>query len=99
MGIPGSTAAGEAGRLSDADEQALIEALAHSAVEDVAPEDETAEAAGQAPAMATATQATPFTREQLQELHKVALKTAERMGMQRDKASVVADAIVGAIVR
>jgi hypothetical protein len=191
MGIPGSTAAGEAGRLSGADEQALIEALAHSAVEDVAPEelplfgptseayfdpargtpagaksdemlgfgvdaaaammfvtpvaleaaksvvgylvrelqtalkdqakpmiqglvkrllhggakpvgapeDETAEAAGQAPAMATATQATPFTREQLQELHKVALKTAERMGMQRDKASVVADAIVGAIVR
>ncbi len=192
MGIRGiSTAAGEAGGLSDADEQAIIAALAHSAVEDVAPEelplfgptseayfdpargtpagaksdemlgfgvdaaaamvfitpvaleaaksvvgyvvgelqtalkdqarpiiqalvkrllqggtkpggardDKTAEAAGQAPAKAVADEAPPFTREQLDELHKVAFKTAERMGMQRDKASVVADAIVGAIAR
>ena len=40
----------------------------------------------------------PFTEEQLAEVRKVALKTAERMGMERDKANVVADAIVGAIV-
>jgi hypothetical protein len=40
----------------------------------------------------------PFTDDQLAEVRKVALKTAERMGMERDKASVVADAIVGAIV-
>jgi hypothetical protein len=185
------TAAGEAGGLSAADEQAIIEALAHSAVEDVAPEelplfgptseayfdpargtpagaksdemlgfgvdaaaamvfvtpvalevaksvvgyvvgelqtalkdqakpmiqglvkrllhgsakpgealeDKTAEAAGQAPTKAAAEEARPFTLEQLDELHKVALKTAERMGMQREKASVIADAIVGAIVR
>jgi hypothetical protein len=192
MGIRGiPTAAGEAGGLSDADEQAIIEALAHSAVKDVAPEelplfgptseayfdpargtpagaksdemlgfgvdaaaamvfvtpvaleaaksvvgyvigelqtalkdqakpmiqglvkrllhggakpvgaheDKTAEAGGHAPAKAAADEAPPFTREQLDELHKVALKTAERMGMQREKASVVADAIVGAIVR
>lgn len=192
MGIRGiPTAADEAGGLSDADEQAIIAALAHSAVEDVAPEelplfgptseayfdpargtpagaksdemlgfgvdaaaamvfvtpvaleaaksvvgyvvgelqtalkdqakpmiqalvkrllrggtkpggardDKTAEDAGQAPAKAAASEATPFTPEQLDELHKVALKTAERMGMQREKASVVADAIVGAIVR
>ncbi len=192
MGIQGNPpTAGEAGGLSDADEQALIEALAHSAVEDVAPEelplfgptseayfdpargtpagaksdemlgfgvdaaaamvlvtpvaleaaksvvgyvvgelqtalkdqakpmiqalvkrllqrgakpvgapeDKTADAAGQPPAKSAADEAPPFTREQLDELHKVALKTAERMGMQRDKASVVADAIVGAIAR
>ena len=42
---------------------------------------------------------TPLTPAQLDELHKVALKTAERMGMEKAKASVVADAIVGAIVR
>jgi hypothetical protein len=42
---------------------------------------------------------TPLTPAQLDELHKVALRTAERMGMERAKASVVADAIVGAIVR
>ncbi len=41
----------------------------------------------------------PFTDDQLAEVRKVALKTAERMGMERDKANVVADAIVGAIVR
>ena len=41
----------------------------------------------------------PLTPAQLDELHKVALKTAERMGMEKAKASVVADAIVGAIVR
>ena len=40
----------------------------------------------------------PFTDQQLAEVRKVALKTAERMGMERDKANVVADAIVGAIV-
>ena len=40
----------------------------------------------------------PFTEDQLAEVRKVALKTAERMGMERDKANVVADAIVGAIV-
>ena len=41
----------------------------------------------------------PFTDQQLDEVRKVALRTAERMGMERDKANVVADAIVGAIVR
>ena len=40
----------------------------------------------------------PFTNDQLAEVSNVALKTAERMGMERDKANVVADAIVGAIV-
>ena len=40
----------------------------------------------------------PFTDDQLAEVRKVALKTAERMGMERDKANVVADTIVGAIV-
>lgn len=40
----------------------------------------------------------PFSEQQLAEVRKVALKTAERMGMERDKANVVADAIVGAIV-
>jgi hypothetical protein len=40
----------------------------------------------------------PFTSDQLAEVRRVALKTAERMGMERDKANVVADAIVGAIV-
>ena len=40
MGIRGiSTAAGEAGGLSDTDEQAIIEGLAHSAVEEIAPEE------------------------------------------------------------
>ena len=194
MGIrENPTAPGEAGALSDADEHALIEALAHSAVEEVAPEelplfgptseayfdpargtpagaksdemlgfgidaaaamvfvtpvaleaakgvvgyvvgelqsalkdeakpliqalvkrllnrgakpvggpeDTTVEAgaAAQAPAKTAADEPAPFSREQLDELHKVALKTAERMGMEREKASVVADAIVGAIVR
>jgi hypothetical protein len=191
MGIRGiSTAAGEAGGLSDTDEQAIIEGLAHSAVEEIAPEElplfgPTSEAyfdpargtpagaksdemlgfgvdaaaamvlvtpvaleaaksvvgfvvaelqtafkdeakpmiqalvkrllhrgakpaggpegkaggAGdQAAAKPAADEPLPFTQVQLDELHKVALKTAERMGMERDKASVVADAIVGAIV-
>ena len=192
MGIRGiSTAAGEAGGLSDTDEQAIIEGLAHSAVEEIAPEElplfgPTSEAyfdpargtpagaksdemlgfgvdaaaamvlvtpvaleaaksvvgyvlgelqsafkdearpmiqalvrrllhggakpagapegkaggAGdQAAAKPAADEPLPFTQVQLDELHKVALKTAERMGMERDKASVVADAIVGAVVR
>ena len=41
----------------------------------------------------------PFSEDQLKEVRKVALRTAERMGMDRDRATVVADAIVGAIVR
>jgi hypothetical protein len=192
MGIRGiSTAAGEAGGLSDTDEQAIIEGLAHSAVEEIAPEElplfgptseayfdpargtpagaksdemlgfgvdaaaamvlvtpvaleaaksvvgfvvaelqtafkdeakpmiqalvkrllhrgakpagvpegKAGEAGDQAAAKPAADEPLPFTQVQLDELHKVALKTAERMGMERDKASVVADAIVGAIVR
>jgi hypothetical protein len=193
MSIRGiSTAAGEAGGLSDTDEQAIIEGLAHSAVEKIAPEelplfgptseayfdpargtpagaksdemlgfgvdaaaammlvtpvaleaaksvvgyvvgelqsalkDEAGpmiqafakrllhggakpagspegkggeEAGGQVAAKPAADEPLPFSQVQLDELHKVALKTAERMGMERDKASVVADAIVGAIVR
>jgi hypothetical protein len=192
MSIRGtSTAAGEAGGLSDADEQAIIEGLAHSAVEEIAPEElplfgPTSEAyfdpargtpagaksdemlgfgvdaaaammlvtpvaleaaksvvgyvvgelqsalkdeagpmiqalvkrllhggakragtpdgkggepAGEGAAEPAADEPLPFSQVQLDELHKVALKTAERMGMERDKASVVADAIVGAIVR
>jgi len=192
MGIRGiSTAAGEAGGLSDTDEQAIIEGLAHSAVEEIAPEElplfgptseayfdpargtpagaksdemlgfgvdaaaamvlvtpvaleaaksvvgyvlgelqsafkdearpmiqalvrrllhggakpagapegKAGEAGGQAAARPAADEPLPFTQVQLDELHKVALKTAERMGMERDEASVVADAIVGAVVR
>lgn len=192
MGIRGiSTAAGEAGGLSDTDEQAIIEGLAHSAVEEIAPEElplfgptseayfdpargtpagaksdemlgfgvdaaaamvlvtpvaleaaksvvgyvlgelqsafkdearpmiqalvrrllhggakpaaapegKAEEAGGQAAARPAADEPLPFTQVQLDELHKVALKTAERMGIERDKATVVADAIVGAIVR
>ena len=38
-----------------------------------------------------------FTEAQLQEVHKVALRTAERMGLEHAKAAVVADAIVGAV--
>jgi hypothetical protein len=191
MGIRGiSTAAGEAGGLSDTDEQAIIEGLAHSAVEEIAPEElplfgptseayfdpargtpagaksdemlgfgvdaaaamvlvtpvaleaaksvvgfvvaelqtafkdeakpmiqalvkrllhrgakpagapegKAGEAGDQAAAKPAADEPLPFTQVQLDELHKVALKTAERMGLERDKASVVADAIVGAIV-
>jgi hypothetical protein len=82
--------------------QALVKRLLHGGAKPGGTrEDKTAEAeaAGQAPAKAAADEATPFTREQLDDLHKVALKTAERMGMQREKASLVADAIVGAIVR
>jgi hypothetical protein len=40
----------------------------------------------------------PFSQEQLDEVHKVAVRTAQRMGMERAQASLVADAIVGAIV-
>jgi hypothetical protein len=40
----------------------------------------------------------PFTQDQIDEVHKVALRTAQRMGMERAQASLVADAIVGAMV-
>ena len=39
-----------------------------------------------------------LTEAQLDELRKVALSTAERMGLREPKASVLADAIVGAMV-
>jgi hypothetical protein len=39
-----------------------------------------------------------MTQAQLDELRKVALSTAERMGLREPKASVLADAIVGAMV-
>ena len=39
-----------------------------------------------------------LTQAQLDELRKVALSTAERMGLREPKASVLADAIVGAMV-
>ena len=48
-------------------------------------------------AKAAAPEPAPFTDEQLHELHKVALRTAERMGMEHGKAAVIADAIVGAV--
>jgi hypothetical protein len=51
------------------------------------------------PAAKSRAKAPPFTEPQLREVRKVALRTAERMGMDRDRAEVVADAIVGAIVR
>jgi hypothetical protein len=80
--------------------QALVRRLFHGGVKPAgAPEGKAGEAGGQAAAKPVADEPLPFTQVQLDELHKVALKTAERMGMERDKASVVADAIVGAIVR
>jgi hypothetical protein len=39
-----------------------------------------------------------LTQEQLDELRKVALETARKMGLREPKASVMADAIVGAMV-
>jgi hypothetical protein len=73
--------------------QALVHRLAHlrdkpGATTDAKPAD--AKAAGPEPAEPAA-----FTEEQLQEVHKVALRTAERMGLEHAKAAVVADAIVG----
>ncbi|HEY6608879.1 MAG TPA: hypothetical protein VI277_06755 [Candidatus Limnocylindria bacterium] len=58
-----------------------------------------ADGAAKAEAKPPAEEPAPFTDQQLDEVRKVALRTAERMGMERDKANVVADAIVGAIVR
>jgi hypothetical protein len=60
--------------------------------------DAKAEGAAKAEAKPAEVEPPPFTDQQLAEVRKVALKTAERMGMERDKANVVADAIVGAIV-
>jgi hypothetical protein len=52
---------------------------------------------GAAPAAEPAA-APQLTQAQLDELRKVALSTAERMGLREPKASVLADAIVGAMV-
>ena len=60
-----------------------------------APEPETPKAASRP--KAASPEPPVFTDEQLRELHKVALRTAERMGMEHGKAAVVADAIVGAV--
>jgi hypothetical protein len=80
--------------------QALVRRLLHRGSKPAgAPEGKADEAGDQAAAKPAVDEPLPFTQVQLEELHKVALKTAERMGMERDKASVVADAIVGAIVR
>ena len=80
--------------------QALVRRLLHGGAKPAAAsEGKAEEAGGQAAARPAADEPLPFTEVQLDELHKVALKTAERMGMERDKAIVVADAIVGAIVR
>ncbi len=56
------------------------------------PKPEGEKAAAEAPPPPQLTQA------QLDELRKVALSTAERMGLREPKASVLADAIVGAMV-
>lgn len=40
-----------------------------------------------------------FTPEQLTEIHEQAVKTAIRAGMAKDRASLLADAIVGAVAR
>jgi hypothetical protein len=66
------------------------------------PEDDKAAAAPAAePAAAPAAEpaaAPQLTQAQLDEVRQVALSTAERMGLREPKASVLADAIVGAIV-
>ena len=66
------------------------------------PEDDKAAAEPAAePAAAPAAEpaaAPQLTQAQLDELRKVALSTAERMGLREPKASVLADAIVGAMV-
>ena len=65
------------------------------------PEDDKAAAEPREPAAAPAAEpaaAPQLTQAQLDELRKVALSTAERMGLREPKASVLADAIVGAMV-
>jgi hypothetical protein len=72
--------------------QALVHRLAHL-------RDKPASSPDAKPADAKPAEAEPaaFTEAQLQEVHKVALRTAERMGLDHAKAAVVADAIVGAV--
>ena len=62
------------------------------------PEDDKAAAAPAAEPAAEPAEAPQLTQAQLDELRKVALSTAERMGLREPKASVLADAIVGAMV-
>jgi hypothetical protein len=77
--------------------QALVHRLAHLRDKPGATAD--AKPADAKPAATKPAEPEPaaFTEEQLQEVHKVALRTAERMGMEHAKAAVVADAIVGAV--
>jgi len=62
------------------------------------PEGDKAAAAPAAEPVAEPAAAPQLTQAQLDELRKVALSTAERMGLREPKASVLADAIVGAMV-
>jgi hypothetical protein len=62
------------------------------------PEDDKAAAAPAAAPAAEPAAAPQLTQAQLDEVRQVALSTAERMGLREPKASVLADAIVGAIV-
>jgi hypothetical protein len=77
--------------------QALVHRLAH--LHDKPESTDDAKPAATKPADATPGEPEPaaFTEAQLQEVHKVALRTAERMGLEHAKAAVVADAIVGAV--
>ncbi len=77
--------------------QALVHRLAH--LRDKPGSTGDAKPADAKPADAKPAEPEPaaFTEAQLQEVHKVALRTAERMGLEHAKAAVVADAIVGAV--
>jgi hypothetical protein len=77
--------------------QALVHRLAHLRDKPASsPDAKPTDAKPDAPEPA-APEPAAFTEAQLQEVHKVALRTAERMGLEHAKAAVVADAIVGAV--
>ena len=77
--------------------QALVHRLAHLRDKPGAPRTPSRRTPSPDAPEPAAPEPAAFTEEQLQEVHKVALRTAERMGLEHAKAAVVADAIVGAV--